>query len=153
MPPRLISRLAVACDDGYVRIWKIPEGGLVQQVNEPHMMFAAHADKITIVKFHPLAKDVILTAAFDRTVKIWDLNQTDRPKIELEGHTDQLYSMRFSQCGRFLATVCRDGKIRIFDPRKSVTAVLEGGEIIPKKGARVVWAMEGQYLVVTGFSR
>ena len=61
--------------------------------------------------------------------------------------------MQFSQCGRFLATVCRDTKIRIFDPRKSVNAVLEGGEIIPKKGARVVWAMEGQYLVVTGFSR
>ena len=79
-----ISRLAVACDDGYVRVWKIPEGGLVQQVNEPDMMFAAHADKITILKFHPLAKDVILTAAFDRTVKIWDLTKTEEPQIELD---------------------------------------------------------------------
>lgn len=47
----------------------------------------------------------------------------------------------------------RDGKIRIFDPRHSADPLVEGGEIVPKKGARVVWAMDGQYLIVTGFSR
>ena len=39
-------RLAVACDDGRVRVWTIPEGGLLQQTNEPQFSFAAHADKI-----------------------------------------------------------------------------------------------------------
>ena len=91
------SRLAVACDDGYVRIWKIPDGGLVQQVNEPDMMFAAHADKITIVKFHPLAKDVILTSAFDRTVKIWDLNRTEEPQIELEVYSTEIAIISFDR--------------------------------------------------------
>ena len=39
-------RLAVACDDGRVRVWTIPEGGLLAQTNEPEFSFAAHADKI-----------------------------------------------------------------------------------------------------------
>ena len=31
--------------------------------------------------------------------------------------------------------------------------VIEGAEIVPKKGARIVWAMDGKFLIVTGFSR
>jgi WD40 repeat protein len=44
-------------------------------------------------------------------------------KIVLEGHQDQIYSLAWSQCGRFLATVCRDGKVRIYDPRGGSTPV------------------------------
>lgn len=31
--------------------------------------------------------------------------------------------------------------------------MIEGGEIVPKKGARAVWALGGSLLVVTGFCR
>ena len=65
----------------------------------------------------------------------------------------QLYSAQFSQCGRFLATVCKDGRIRIYDPRAGAEPVVEGAEIVPKKGARIVWALDGKFLIVTGFSR
>jgi coronin-7 len=147
------SRLVAACDDGHIRVWHIPEGGLTHQVNEPNLIFAAHGDKIQIVKWHPLAQDVFVTTAFDRTVKIWDLTNTEAPKMDLEGHTDQVYSAEFSVCGRFLATVCRDGKIRIFEPRKSCSPISEGGEIVAKKGARVAWVLDGQFLIVTGFSK
>ena len=113
------------------------------------------------MKFHPLAKDVLLTAAFDRTARIWNLgdfasSDTEdeaAPRIELEGHGDQLYGAQFSQCGRFLATVCKDGRIRVYDPRQGARPVIEGAEIVPKKGARIVWAMDGKFLIVTGFSR
>ncbi len=78
------TRLAAACDDGYIRSWKIPQGGLLQQENEPAVTFPAHGDKIQIVKWHPLAQDLLVTCAFDRTVKLWDLNDANEPKIELE---------------------------------------------------------------------
>ena len=61
--------------------------------------------------------------------------------------------MEWSQCGRYLASVCKDGKIRIFEPRKSTLPISEGGEIVPKKGARIAWVLDGQYLIVTGFSK
>ena len=71
----------------------------------------------------------------------------------LQGHTDQLFSVEWSQCGRYLASVCKDGKIRIFEPRNSTLPISEGGEIVPKKGARIAWVLDGQYLIVTGFSK
>ena len=114
-------RLAVGCDDGQVRLWVIKE--LVKPNNEPDCIFTAHSDKVQIAQFHPLAKDVLLTAGFDRTVKLWNVedNEEDRkqPLIELLGHEDTLFSAKFSQCGRFLSTLCRDGKIRIYQPRTS----------------------------------
>ena len=66
---------------------------------------------LQLIKFHPLAKDVLLTAAFDRTARIWNLgdfasSDTDdgAPRIELEGHGDQLYGAQFSQ-GPFINDV------------------------------------------------
>ena len=47
----------------------------------------------------------------------------------------------------------KDGKIRIFEPRKSPQPISEGGEIVPKKGARIAWVLNGHYLIVTGFSK
>ena len=78
-----LSGLVAACDDGHLRVWKIPDEGLLSPTNDPELDFSAHSDKIQMVKFHPLAKDVLLTVAFDKSVKIWNLNDTSEPAIEL----------------------------------------------------------------------
>ena len=61
--------------------------------------------------------------------------------------------MDWSPCGNYLATACKDGRVRIFEPRGGPDAIRVGGDIAPKKGARVMWVLNGDYLVVTGFSR
>jgi len=147
------SRLAVVTDDGAINLWEIPEGGLYHQVNEPTVRIPAHSEKVNIIKFNPLVSDIVATSAFDWQVKIWHLAENSKEMAVLEGHTDQIYSMDWSQCGRFLATVCRDGRIRIYNPRLSPLPVREDGDIVAKKGARVLWALDGKYLIVTGFSR
>ena len=78
-----LSGLVAACDDGHLRVWKIPDEGLLSPTNDPELDFPAHSDKIQMVKFHPLAKDVLLTVAFDKSVKIWNLNDISEPAIEL----------------------------------------------------------------------
>ena len=60
---------------------RIPTGGLLIPVNEPESVISAHGEKVQLVKFHPTAKDVLLTAAFDRSVKIWNLNDPENPKM------------------------------------------------------------------------
>jgi len=146
------TRLAVVTDEGALNLWIIPENGLFVQVNKPDIIIAAHSDKASLVRFNPVADSVIATAAFDWLVKIWSLN-LGQEMITLTGHTDQIYSMAWSQCGRFLATVCRDGKVRIYDPRNGSSPVREGGDIVAKKGARIVWALDGKYIIVSGFTR
>ncbi|XP_014224127.1 coronin-7 isoform X2 [Trichogramma pretiosum] len=152
------QRLAVACDDGMIRVWKIPSQGLTQPTNEPQHIIEAHTDKIYLIKFHPLASDVLASASYDMTVKIWDLEPlnlgaTIKNRITLTGHTDQIFSLAWSPCGQYLATACKDGKLRIYQPRNSDIPIREGKGPVGTRGARVVWALDGRFLVVMGFDK
>lgn len=148
--PRL---LAVACDDGMIKLWEIPEGGLVESTNTPTREFVVSSEKLYFIKFHPLAKDVLLTASYDLNIKLWDLTDMSE-KVCLKGHTDQIYSFCWSPCGKFGATVCKDGKIRIYNLRKSENPVKEGiGAPIGTRGSRITYALDGEFLVVTGFDK
>lgn len=145
-------RLAVACDDGVVKLWRIPENGLAEPTNEPEQEFNAHADKIYFLKFHPLAKDVLATGSYDMTVRIWDL-ATLTEQITLKGHVEQMFSFAWSPCGAYCATVSKDGKIRIYKPRTSDSPIREGKGPVGTRGARIVWALDGNYIVITGFDK
>lgn len=152
------QRLAVACDDGMIRLWEIPESGLAEPTNEPKYIIKAHTDKIYLIKFHPLASDVLASASYDMTVKIWDLTllsscETAVAKITLMGHTDQIFSLAWSPCGQYLASTCKDGKLRIYKPRSSDVPVKTGKGPVGTRGARVVWALKGQFLVILGFDK
>ncbi|XP_045479141.1 coronin-7 isoform X1 [Harmonia axyridis] len=145
-------RLAVACDDGIIKLWRIEEDGLKESTNKSEQEFNAHSDKIYFIKFHPTAKDVLASGSYDMTIKIWDLSDCSE-KIVLKGHTDQIFSFAWSPCGTFCSTVCKDGKIRVYNPRRSETPVKEGKGPEGNRGARIVWALEGQYLAVSGFDK
>lgn len=80
------GRLAVACDDGTIRLWNIPEDGLLEPTNTPQYEFNAHSDKIYFIKFHPTAKDVLASGSYDMTVRIWCLSNI-KDNIILKGHT------------------------------------------------------------------
>ncbi|XP_015178684.1 PREDICTED: coronin-7 isoform X5 [Polistes dominula] len=153
------QRLAVACDDGMIRLWEIPESGLAEPTNEPSHIIEAHADKIYLIKYHPLASDVLASASYDMTVKLWDLSpltsgeSNQLSKITLLGHTDQIFSLAWSPCGQYLASACKDGKLRIYKPRSSDVPIKEGKGPVGTRGARVIWALEGRYLVVMGFDK
>lgn len=145
-------RLAVACDDAKIRIWIIPESGLTETITVPDEIVSGHVEKIYLIKFHPLAKEVLASGSYDLTVRIWDLS-TGEEKKQLDGHTDQIFSLAWSPDGRKLATVCKDNKLRIYEPRKSTLPIAEGTGPVGNRGARVIWALEGKFLVVTGFDR
>ncbi|XP_075212375.1 coronin [Lycorma delicatula] len=145
-------RLAVACDDGTIKLWKIPEGGLTEPTNSPEKVLLGHQEKIYFIKFHPLASDVLASGSYDMTVRVWNL-VTGEEKLKIEGHTDQMFSLAWSPCGRMFATACKDTVLRVYDPRKSDNPVAEGKGPIGSRGARVVWALEGSSIVVTGFDK
>ncbi|RZC40501.1 coronin-7 [Asbolus verrucosus] len=146
------QRLAVACDDGIIKLWKIPENGLSEPTNEAENEFNAHPDKIYFIKFHPTANDVLASGSYDMTIKIWDL-ATLTEKIVLKGHTDQMFSFAWSPCGVFCSTMSKDGKIRIYKPRSNDVPLREGKGPVGSRGARIVWALDGNFIVVMGFDK
>ena len=70
--------MACACDDGCVRIWKIPSGdGLVDSVDQPYMEIKAHAERLGCLAFHPYARNVLATASYDRNVRLWNFESIE----------------------------------------------------------------------------
>ncbi|XP_064489724.1 coronin-7-like [Ornithodoros turicata] len=146
------SRIAIACDDARVRIWTIPEGGLTQSLTQPVAELKGHTEKVTFVKFHPTASDVLATASHDLSLIIWDLADQEA-KLRLLGHTDQIFSLAWNPDGTTLATMCKDLTLRVFDPRNSEEPVVEGPGPSGTRGARVIWALGGTHLITSGFNK
>ncbi|XP_037506962.1 coronin-7-like [Rhipicephalus sanguineus] len=145
-------RIAVACDDSRVRVWTVPEGGLHESLTEPDFELKGHTEKVHFLKFHPTAADVMASGSHDLSVIIWDM-ETCECKICLQGHTDQIFSLAWHPDGVLLATLCKDQKLRVYDPRRSELPVREGLGPTGTRGARVTWVLGGSHLVTTGFNK
>ncbi|KAK2563477.1 Coronin-7 [Acropora cervicornis] len=74
MDPLNKQKIAVACENGFVSVWEIPDGGLTENIDTPSVLLKGHQDKPNVVRYHPTASGVLASAALDLTVKIWDIN-------------------------------------------------------------------------------
>jgi coronin-7 len=85
--------LVTASDDTKIKGWVIPEEGLDPEndVTKPSWVLGSPTmDKISVVLFHPLARDVLLSASMDRhdpTLRLWDLN-AQKEMVAMKGHKD-----------------------------------------------------------------
>nr|CAB3233029.1 coronin-7-like [Phallusia mammillata] len=145
-------QLAVGLDDGVVKIWNIQQSGLTETASEPDMELRAHYSKVVCLQFHPLARNILATASFDNKIIIWNLD-TGNEEITLTGHEEEILHMAWSNDGKYLATVAKDAKIRVYMPRKSTTPSKVGPGPLGSRGARVVWACGDKILCVSGFEK
>lgn len=143
-------RLAVAGEDARIRLWRVPSGGLENVLTTPETVLTGHTEKIYSLRFHPLAADILASTSYDLTVRIWDL-QAGTEQLRLQGHQDQIFSLAWSPDGQKLATVCKDGHVRVYEPRSSLVPLQEGPGPEGGRGARIVWVCDGRCLLVSGF--
>ncbi|XP_057603776.1 coronin-7 isoform X3 [Hippopotamus amphibius kiboko] len=143
-------RLAVAGEDARIRLWRVPPEGLEEVLTTPEAVLTGHTEKIYSLRFHPLAADVLASSSYDLTVRIWDL-QAGAERLRLQGHRDQIFGLAWSPNGQQLATVCKDGHLRIYEPRGGSEPLQEGPGPAGARGARVVWVCDGHCLLVSGF--
>uniref|UniRef100_A0A670Z6N3 Coronin n=1 Tax=Pseudonaja textilis TaxID=8673 RepID=A0A670Z6N3_PSETE len=144
------QRLAIAGEDTKIRLWQVEPTGLQKQLLEPEVVLRGHTEKIYSIKFHPLAADVLASSSYDKSVRIWDV-RTGRQELGLHGHTDQIFSLAWSPDGCCLATVSKDGKVRVYEPRQAGQPLQDGPGPKGGRGARVTWVCGGKYLLVSGF--
>ena len=146
-------KIAVGCDNGTVQFWTIPDEGLTENLDSFDSKLVAHNDRITIIQFHPTASQVLTTFAMDMSLIIWNI-ETMEQKITIKAHSEPIFSISWSPDGSLLATLCKDQKLRIFDPRKdALNPIQEGSATQGSRGGRVCWAQKGRLVIVTGFSR
>nr|XP_002128072.1 coronin-7-like [Ciona intestinalis] len=144
-------RIAVGLENGKIKVWEIPEGGLKEVVSEESFSLSGHYNKVICVRFHPLASGILASASSDSTIKIWDLESQENC-ITLTGHEDEILNISWSSDGKYIASMCKDNKIRIYDPRSSTEPIkVATGSEGSSRGGRIVWACSDQLLISSGF--
>jgi coronin-1B/1C/6 len=143
--------IASCSEDGTAKVWNIPEEGLKDNMTEAVQVLIGHKRKVGTIAFNPVANNILVTSAADFMVKVWDI-QKGQAAFTLENeHTDLISSVQWAPNGSLLASVCKDKKLRVIDPRSNVvSAFTEGHGGV--KGARVLWATNNK-LITTGFSK
>lgn len=159
--PHNDSIVASGGEDGKVMIWKVDASTFegwgqehwVPYDHDPVARIDASARKVGQVLFHPTASNVVASASGEHTIKLWDLENTERPKSILVGHNDAIQSIAFNPSGTLLASTCRDRKIRLFDARSGGDAVRITDGHGGIKGARIAWMGDLDKFATTGFSK
>lgn len=111
------SLLATASEDGLIKMWVIPEEGIVKDVTECDAELRGHAKKLIFAKFHPSANYTIASSSADNTIRIWDVTSQKCVSTydEVKSTTTGL---EWSSNGSLLGAISKDKKLNIFDPRK-----------------------------------
>jgi len=138
-------------DDGYAKLWKIPEGGLTEPMTTPVQSLSGHKRKVGTLNFNPVANNVLATTSTDYTVKIWDVEKGDSV-LDVTGHTDIIQSSGWDYYGKLFSTASKDKKIRTIDPRAGkIVQEIEAHAGV--KGMRVLFLGNKDKLFSMGFSK
>ncbi|KAM3187501.1 hypothetical protein ACTXT7_002146 [Hymenolepis weldensis] len=109
--------IASGSEDCTAKVWQIPEGGLQPETNltVPVSDLVAHQRRVGLVKWHPTAEYVLLTAGADNMIFIWNVS-TEEKLISIN-FPDMVLSASFNWNGSRLVTTCKDRHTRVLDPR------------------------------------
>jgi coronin-1B/1C/6 len=141
--------IASGSEDCTVKVWQIPEGGLLRNLEEPVVDLVAHQRRVGLVVWHPTVQNILLSGGSDNKIFIWNVGTGEViTEVELP---DQPLSASWSFSGSRFAVSCKDRKLRIIDPR-SGTVEQEANGHEGSKPAQVVYLRSGQ-VFTTGFSR
>lgn len=131
------DELAVALDTGVIRVWHLPVGGLQQAVTtEGYIALEGHYSRVSGVAWHPLASGVLATCGYDSRVVVWRLDGADERQvceIRVNGGNEEeveVLQVCWSADGRKLASLDKNGRVRVHQPRENITeelATLAGG--------------------------
>ncbi|XP_042903245.1 coronin-6 [Parasteatoda tepidariorum] len=141
--------IASGSEDCIVRVWNIPDAGLVRPSTEPLVELIAHQRRVGLVTWHPVANNVLLSAGADLKIYIWNVGTAEI--LFSINHPDLIWHVCWNWDGTRLVTTCKDKKIRIFDPRSGDMEQ----EAMGHEGAKPQKAifLKNGLLFTTGFSR
>ena len=107
--------LACAFDDYNILLYKIPEGGLKENMTKEVQAFKKHTKKVPFVTFNPVASDVVCSGAFLGEILVWnaikgetfcELKADDTPTI-----------VSWNPNGTLIGATTKKKNINIFDVR------------------------------------
>lgn len=123
---------ASASEDTTIKLWSIPEDweptdekGLAKKgenLTESLCDLTAHRKKVTLLRFHPTASNVLASTSSDYTVKTWDVEMGEEISTFADFGDNLIQDIVWDVRGDMYATSCKDKKVRFVDPRAGTLA-------------------------------
>jgi WD40 repeat protein/energy-coupling factor transporter ATP-binding protein EcfA2 len=101
--------LAIGDELGSIKIWDLEK-------SVPIANPTGHRARINDLKFDP-KDEVLASASFDGSVRLWDINHLNEQPIVLRDHNSWVWSLAFTPSGDKVITGCVDNLIRIYPTR------------------------------------
>ncbi|ORY22755.1 putative actin cross-linking [Naematelia encephala] len=148
------KRVALAGEDGVIRVWTVGEEGVHGPGPEPETVLKGKGiDKIAQIAFHPTAKDLLTALTNDSgkaTLRLWDVSSgSEINHIQLE--TTGAFNMSWSPLGNQVAVSTKDGRILVLDPRDP-SKTISGKAHDSARSFQLAW-IDDTHLISVGFSR
>lgn len=116
------SLLASSSEDGTVKLWSIPEGGITEDVTSELQVFNGHSKKANLVEFNNCVKEVIASASSANDIQVWNIiDSSSIASFKLE---DNAFSLNWNLQGNLLGAMLKNKKANIFDVRSPDAPVL-----------------------------
>lgn len=148
------QRVAIAGEDGLVRIWTVGEDGIQGVGPEAEQIIKGDGiDKIATIAFHPTAKDLLTVLTNDQgtcAIRLFDLKEgKEVKKIPLD--LDGAFNMIWSPLGNQVAVATKDGRILTLDPLRPETQAVGPAHDSPRS-FQITW-LDESHLLSVGFSK
>ena len=97
--------------------------GLTADRSEADLELEAHGRKCLGMRWHPCAESVIATYGMDKTIKLWDVDNSDEASITFTDIPDFSSSAEWSADGKMLLAMCKNKSFVTLDPRTEAAAL------------------------------
>jgi len=115
--------VASASEDCTVRLWKIPEGGLIETVSTPLITMQGHRKKVHGLAFHPTVRTLLASISADGTAKLWDAEKSKEiHSVSPSGGQLGFYDLIWEPFGTSYMTSMKDKSLQVIDARSGSTA-------------------------------
>ena len=102
-----------------VKLWQFEDyEGVKENRSECNIEIDAHEGRKCIsAQWHVAADNLIATHSIDKTIKIWDINDSDEDHYTFTDMPDFCTSIRWSPDGKMLAGMVKNKTMVFCDPR------------------------------------
>lgn len=139
--------------NGDLALWDIPEAGTKGINTAPSQIIEAHAGKrITIVDWHPLANNLVVSVDSTKVTKLFDIGAGSEVAVLPNPYKGLVTSVAWSARGDQLVTYAKDKKLRLFDPRANAcTAEVEDHQGV--KAGAAIWCNNTDRIFTVGHDK